>query len=143
MKYKFVKYFLFEWNNPIGIENSPYLYRWRIDFYFFSIRLHKWICSDDLRAYHSHPVNFLIFILKEGYCDWRPVLKESKVFNAFSVNVLRRDTLHCVEIKSSPTYTLLFTWGSPHKWAFYDRITMKKKNRDKYFIENKHHVCDN
>lgn len=142
------KYFIFEWNNPIGVKGNPYMYRWRLDFYFFSIRLHKWICSDDLRAYHSHPVNIISFILWGSYYDWGPIKEYSDNKNrcrsfhqAPSINCIKRETIHNVEICQSPTWTLLFTWGAPQKWAFWDKITMKRKNRDKYFLENKHHIC--
>lgn len=59
------KYFVFEWKKKLG----DYAYRWRLDFFFFSVRIHKWICSDDMRAYHSHPINMFIIILWGKYLD--------------------------------------------------------------------------
>ena len=47
------------------------------------------------------------------------------------------------DVKHNPTWTILFTWGKPKHWAFWLKDSMKRKNRDKYFIEHGHHICDN
>lgn len=134
-----MKWFVFEWAKPLG----NYLIRWRLDFYWFSFRLHKWLCSDDQRAYHSHANNFLIIGLKGEYRDW-------SVYPAFSVRnykapfirYFKRNYKHSIEIEQSPTWTFVITFGRPKHWDFYLKDTLKRKTRDKYFLEHGHHVCD-
>lgn len=135
-----MKWFVFEWARLLG----NYLIRWRLDFWFFSIRLHKWICSDDMRAYHDHPVNFLILILWGSYTDHYITNKETfeRTYKAPCLRLFKSDYRHFVEVLSKPTWTLLLTWGAPKKWAFWDKHSLKRKNRDKYFIEEGHHICD-
>lgn len=136
---------VFEWRKPLGVAGKPYAYRWRSDFYWFSFRIHKWICSDDERAYHSHPTNMYIYILKGSYVDVS-IDREGKVweepFLAGMTRVIRRNTRHFIHITKSPTWTLVFTWGAPEKWAFWDKFTLKRKNRDKYFKEHGNHICE-
>ena len=131
---------VFEWKKKLG----DYAYRWRIDFYSFSFRIHYWKCSDDMRAYHSHPVNMLIFILWVQYIDHyiNHNNEECKrTYKPLHFRIIKRDYRHCVEI-IKPSITLLFTWGIPKRWAFWLKGTLKRKNRDRYFIEHGHHVCD-
>jgi NDP-sugar pyrophosphorylase family protein len=99
-----------------------------------------------MRAYHSHPINMFIYILKGSYLDYSIDEKGNKRIQSFKAGqfrTIRRDHRHYIEVLDNPTWTLLFTWGSPKRWAFWDKLTLKKKTRDKYFIENGHHICDN
>lgn len=138
------KSIVYEWKKPLGVKDNPYAYRWRLDFYWFSFRIHKWLCSDDERAYHSHPVNMFIVLLKGGYVDEyinKDGKQEFKGYRAPCVRVIKRDYKHIVRIPWGITWTLLFTWGAPKRWAFWDKITGKKLNRDKYFLEKGNHIC--
>lgn len=134
-----------EWKKPLGDKNKPYAYRWRLDFYFFSFRIHKWLCSDDERAYHSHPVNMIIFIIKGEYID-HPMGETGEeygvVYKAPCVRYIPRDFKHYVHVWKVPTWTLLFTWGVPKRWSFWDVKNLKKYNRDKYFLEKGNHICE-
>jgi hypothetical protein len=134
-----------EWKKPLGDKNKPYAYRWRVDFYWFSFRIHKWICSDDERAYHSHPINMIILILSGWYNDVRLDKFNNRYTTAyypFSIHRIKRDTRHYVRIMKSPTWTILFTWGVPKRWYFWLRSNLKRKARDRYFIEHGNHICD-
>lgn len=131
---------ILEWAKPLGVKEKPYAYRWRLDFYYFSFRIHKWLCDDDTRAFHSHPVNMLSLILRGGYTD--TIKERSWQYWPWQFVFIPRDHAHYVENIISPTWTLLFTWGVPKRWAFWDKITGKRLNRDKYFLENKNHICD-
>ncbi len=136
---------IWEWNKPLGNKDKPYAYRWRLDFYWFSFRVHKWICSDDNRAYHSHPVNMLIFILRGAYDDVSPREDGGKrviLYSAFDIRYIKRDYKHFVRILKNPTWTFLITWGQPKRWAFWNKISLKKKNRDRYFLEHGHYICE-
>lgn len=135
---------VFEWNKDLG----GYARRWRIDFYFFSFRIHKWLCSDDKRAFHSHPTNMLIYVLKGSYIDEYINTDPLCVpvgfhyYKAGEFRIIKRDYKHIIHIMESPTWTLVFTWGAPKRWSFWLRDTFKKKNRNRYFIEHGHHICD-
>ncbi len=136
---------VFEWGKKLGDPNKPYAIRWRLDFYWFSFRVHKWLCSDDSRAYHSHPVNMLIFVLRGMYADhWLEEgnLPRVSVYVAGDVRIIRRNYRHWVQILEKSTWTFLITWGSPKRWAFWLKNSLKRKTRDKYFIEHGQHVCD-
>ena len=94
---KIGKYFVFEWNKPLCVDGKYFSYRWRLDFYLFSFRVHKWLCSDDKRAYHSHPNNIISFILKGRYFDHRLVNDTQKRIthiNRFNFNFIKRNTKH-------------------------------------------------
>lgn len=128
-----------EWKKPLGDENKPFAYRYRLDFYWFSFRLHQWLCSDDMRAFHSHPINMLVFIVSAIYRDH--TIDGTKLYGPGEFRVIKRDTKHFVDILR-PGWTILFTWGIPKRWSFWDKITLKKMNRDRYFLENKNHICN-
>lgn len=139
------KKIVWEWGKPLGTKDNIYAYRWRLDFYFFSFRIHKWLCSDDMRAYHSHPVNMIIFILFGVYVDHyldEEGNRRSKEYRSCDFRFIPRNFRHYVEVKTDYAWTILFTWGEPKRWGFWLKDTLKRKNRDKYFIEHGHHVCD-
>jgi hypothetical protein len=58
------------WNQPLGEPECPYAYRWVLNLGpLGSIRLHRWIRSDDKRAKHDHPADFVTLVLKGSYTD--------------------------------------------------------------------------
>ena len=144
---KIFKFLVFEWAKKLGDKEKPYAIRWRVDFYFFSFRIHKWLCSDDQRAYHSHPVNMFIWIIKGKYGDYSIDKSGKKTFFVYGKGCKRfrfitRDVRHYIFLHTTPTWTFLFTWGVPKKWAFWLKDSLKKKNRDRYFIEHGNHICE-
>lgn len=147
-----------EWCKPLmcnkpGLGLTPYAYRWRLDFYWFSFRIHKWLHSDDKAAYHSHPTNMVIFILWGKYDEYRMetgTVEEGPYTIRYKIErrapcfyTIRRDTRHFICLKKKKVWTLLFTFGKPMRWAFWDKLTLKRYSRDKWFIERGHHICDN
>lgn len=134
--------FVFEWNYPLGKPECPYAYRWRLDFYFFSFRIHKWLRSDDNRAYHNHPWHFITFPLARGYWDHRENAKPCWVQHR--PRFRRKRYRHWVQILEdfNPVWTFIITFGRPRRYSFFDVKTGKRKNRDKYFIEHGHPACD-
>src|SRR5947209_8627769 len=62
----------FLWRQPLGRPECPYAYRWVLPLGpLGSLRLHHWVASDDLRASHNHPSDFITIILKGGYHDYQ------------------------------------------------------------------------
>jgi hypothetical protein len=59
-----------KWREPLGKPECPYCYRWVLPLGpLGSLRLHHWLASDDLRAYHDHPSHFATLVLRGGYWD--------------------------------------------------------------------------
>jgi hypothetical protein len=136
--------FIAEWKFPLGKKECPYCYRWRLDFYWFSFRIHYWIGSDDSRAFHDHPINFITFVLWGHYIDVRPHPDWDGLADfvgTFNIRFRRRGYRHMVLCVKKPTITLLFTWGKPKRYSFY-LPDGKRMTRDKYFHEMGHHPCN-
>lgn len=127
----------FTWNEKLGLPECPYLIRWCLNFGIFSIRLHKWLSSDDQRYYHNHAWWFITFILSGSYLDITENGEELLTFGA--IRFRKAEHSHKVKILKSPTWTILLTGPSVNKWGFIVNGKFKKSN--KYFFENGHHPC--
>lgn len=61
---------LLTWKEPLGRPECPYMVRWVLNLGpLGSIRLHHWWRSDDRRAKHDHPADFVTLVLKGSYDD--------------------------------------------------------------------------
>ncbi len=140
----FLRKTVLEWNKPLGRPECPYAYRFRIDFYWFSFRLHYWVGDDDSRAYHDHPINFITLIIWGGYLDIHPRNGKSyaRIMGIGSMNLIRRHYQHYVKLIRKPTISLLFTWGKPEKYGFYNTETGRRTGRDWYFKKYGRAPCD-
>lgn len=123
---------------PIGLPECPYSYRWKISFGFFSIRLHKWIKSDDDRVFHDHPYWFITLVLRGGYKDISP--KGTDFLSLGSIRYRPAEHQHTVQLTKSPTYTLLLAGRPSRRWGFW--VDGKIVKRDRYFAVWGHHACD-
>jgi hypothetical protein len=101
----------------LGLPWCPYLYRWMVIFFGYSIRLHHWIRSDDDRFYHDHSCDFISIVLKGSYTNCTPDGK-FKV-SAPSVWMGRALGRHYLNIPRSGAWTLLICGRPYHKWGFY------------------------
>lgn len=131
------------WNQPLGNRECPYAYRWILDFYFFSIRLHRWITSDDLRYFHDHPCGFFTLVLWGSYTDISPNGEDKLTIGSWRY----REALykHSVKVDKKGCITLL-VFGKPFReWGFYapkksGKIIWQKAKR--YFLSFGHHPCE-
>lgn len=57
------------WGQRLGESECPYIRRWVLEVFGYSIRLHHWYRSDDKRAPHDHPYWLLTVVLKGNYDD--------------------------------------------------------------------------
>ena len=73
---KFGKWFQIRWAEKLGNPDDPYLIRWTIIIFGFSIRLHHWLKSDDDRYFHDHAANFISIVLKGKYSNMVPFIKD-------------------------------------------------------------------
>jgi hypothetical protein len=60
----FSKWFQIRWKEDLGKPECPYLIRYTLIIFGFSIRLHHWIRSDASTIYmHDHACNFISIML--------------------------------------------------------------------------------
>lgn len=151
----------FIWKQPLGREECPYAYRWVLWLgRFGSIRLHKWLRSDDKRAKHDHPSDFLTLVLWGGYTDLgrknecktcnlkQPTCKDCHFEEHLTRGNIRRrsaEHVHTVDVDAGGCWTLLYFWPERRTWGFWiagknGRIKFKAARR--YFASAGHHPCD-
>jgi hypothetical protein len=128
---KFIK-----WNQKLGKPECPYVHRWCINFWLFSIRIHHFLRSDDNRALHDHPFWFITLILKGCYDD----ISDKRTITLKCGNIAFRRAIHRHTVKTSGVWTLLITGREKRVWGFWPNG--KFKRREKYFKKYGHHPCD-
>lgn len=128
------------WNEPLGLEECPYLYRWAIILGLFSIRLHRWVASDDQRHFHDHPWWFVAIVLKGGYTDISPS-GEDKV-RAGSIRYRPALHKHTVKVNPGGCWSLLITGKKTRHWGFWIDGRDKMMRPLRYFSRYKHHPCE-
>lgn len=137
MKHKKPFKFGIRWKEPLGMPYCPYMYRWVFNFKLFSIRIHHWIRSDDKRAFHSHPWNFITFVIKGSYIDVTPEGKETLKFG--SIRYRKNHHMHYVDVPKTGCWSILLTGNPNFKWGFL--VNNKFIRKDKYFKKYGHPPC--
>lgn len=134
----------FLWKQPQGEKTCPYLYRWVIDFgRFGSIRLHHWIRSDDKRAKHDHPSDFLTLVLKGTYTDL--AVDRNEEMRPGSIRRRSAEHIHTVDVHPGGCWTLLYFWPQRRLWGFWASIKgrpMRWYRSARWFDLAGHHPCD-
>lgn len=130
----------FKWREPLGNADCPYVYRWLADFGLFSIRVHQWKRSDDLRHLHDHPWWYITFIVKGHYIEF---LENDKVDFVNRFNMRFRPATHKHSVSIDPSkgcWSVLLTGPEKREWGFWVNGRFRKRN--KYFFEKGHHPCE-
>lgn len=105
----------------------------------FAARIHQILRSDDARAFHDHPWNYVTIILRNGYWEVRPVFDKSGLFvgetrkwyGPGSVLWRPAKSWHRLEIPSgSDAWTLFITGSWVQKWGFMVEPRYKVKHED-------------
>lgn len=133
--------FQIRWNDKVGRKECPYLTRYTLTLFNYSIRLHYWTASDDQRHLHDHPWWMLIFCLWGSYWD----IQENDVRELVSpgtVHYRKAEHKHTVELISKPTITLLLTGPKTRNWGFWVPGRDKILRPLRYFKRYGHHQCD-
>ena len=116
--YKQFKPFQIRWAERMGANKErPYLIRWTLIFFNYSIRLHHWLGSDEDRAFHDHPWNFISILLKGSYANVTPSGR-TEVSAPFAW-CSRATDRHYLDIPKSGAWTILLCGRPYHKWEFY------------------------
>jgi len=143
-----VKNFQIRWKEPLGEPNCPYMVRWVLILFGYSIRLHHWIRSDDKRFFHDHPWNFLTIILKGSYTDVSPSLDLFLELQEPIKEILKRGDFkfrkaehkHYVVVPPDGCWTLLFCGKYRRKWGFWIKVNQFFRPL-RYFNKYGHPPC--
>jgi hypothetical protein len=135
----FGRIFQIRWKEKLGRPECPYLYRWTLIFFGFSIRLHHWIRSDDKRFFHDHPSNFISIILRGSYTNVTPNGRNE--VKAGSMWIAKAKDRHYLDIPKGGAWTLILCGRPYHKWGFW--IEENRKFRPlRYFHKYGIPPCD-
>jgi hypothetical protein len=113
----FGKIFQIRWAERLGYSECPYLIRWTLVLFGFSIRLHHWIKSDDRRFFHDHSCDLLSVIIRGHYKNVTP----NGTFEAttWKPRRMKATDLHYLDIPKEGAWTVIFCGRPYHKWGFY------------------------
>lgn len=128
----------FWFHDRVGDPSCPYLERWVFDARWFSIRLHRWLGSDDQRYPHDHGWSYLTFVFWGAYEDKSP--SETVILRAPALAWRPAEHQHMVRLIKRPTWTLMLTGPERRQWGFWVKGRFRKRNR--YFYDHGHHPCD-
>ena len=123
----FGHYFQIRWKEALGRPECPYLYRWTLIIFGYSIRLHHWIRSDDNRYFHDHSSDLISMIIKGNYYNVTPLDPEHPDVNhakktfceAWKPWKAQATAKHYLEIPKAGAWTILLEGRAYHKWRFY------------------------
>lgn len=132
-----IKRFQLRVKEPLGRKECPYAYRWTLNFWLFSIRVHQWIRSDDKRYFHDHPWHFITLVLKGGYTDVS--LSGRDVLSAGNIRFRHALHQHYVEVPPGGAWTILLTSMPVRNWGFWVKGRLKRPLR--YFGKFGHPPC--
>ena len=114
---KFGGWFQIRWKEKLGYKDHPYLFRWTLILFGYSIRLHHWIKSDDRRFFHDHSCDLISIIIKGKYKNVTPGgTFEATAWKPRRMNALQR---HYLDIPKEGAWTIILCGRPYHKWGFY------------------------
>ncbi len=142
------------WGQDLVDPAQPYLTRWVLDFGRFSIRLHHWHASDDLRAPHDHAWNFISILLAGSMLDRTPGSSGGYTGEPptdtprrwLRLDRFKAEHRHSVVVGPKGAWTLLLTGPIRREWGFWvPRLggklqgLVRFRHRNKYFHTFGHH----
>jgi hypothetical protein len=131
----FNKIFQIRWKEKLGYPHCPYLYRWTLILFGYSIRIHHWIKSDDRRYFHDHACDLISIILKGQYLNVMP--ERTIVAKAWRPRFMRAEQRHYLDIPKEGAWTLLLCGRPRQKWGFFvprkNDGVVRKMSPFKYF----------
>jgi len=133
-----IRKFDIRWNEPLGRPECPYMRRYILNLWLFSVRLHIWYRSDDKRHMHNHAFSFLLFVLKGSYTD----VQEGGIDKLTTGSIRWRHAahMHYVGNPKPGTVTLLFCGPRVRKWGF--KVGSRIMRPLRYFSRYGHPACD-
>jgi hypothetical protein len=119
---QFGKWFQIRWAEKLGYPECPYLVRWTLILFGYSIRLHHWLRSDDNRYYHDHSCDLISIIIKGRYYNVMPDKDGKPVHHlatAWKPRRMKAIDRHWLSIPYGGAWTILLCSRPYHKWGFY------------------------
>jgi hypothetical protein len=101
----------------LGLPESPYLYRWTLILFGYSIRLHHWIKSDDRRFFHDHSCDLISIIIKGAYKNVTP--EGSFDVKPWRPRFMKATQRHYLDIPKEGAWTIILCGRPYKKWGFY------------------------
>ena len=139
MTKRFNNLFQIRWKEKLGKPECPYLIRYTLILFGFSIRLHHWVRSDASTVYfHDHSCDFVSFVLK-GYYNNVTENGTTEV-KAGSFWFSKAQKKHYLKIPECGAWTLLICSRPYHKWGFY--VNGHKWRPKRFFSKFSHNPCD-
>jgi hypothetical protein len=114
---KFGKTFQIRWKEALGLPECPYLYRWTLVLFGYSIRLHHWIKSDDRRFFHDHSCDIISMIIKGHYTNCNRNGKFE--VKPWQPRIMYAEQRHYLDIPEGGAWTIILCGRPYHKWGFY------------------------
>jgi hypothetical protein len=105
-------------------QNELIFRRWGIQTKYIKFYIHKLYQSDKDLHPHSHPWNYITFILKGSYAEQYTTLKNNnlinkiKFLNRFNINYHKREDYHKITLLEKPTTTFLIAIGKNKDWGY-------------------------
>jgi hypothetical protein len=127
-----------KWAERLGLDDCPYLIRWRLETPLGSLRVHHWLGPDDDRAFHDHPWWFLTLVVRGDYED-RSTGGADRL-HAGSVRFRRALHRHTVVPGPGGAWTVMVTGKRTRAWGFW--LDGKFRKANKWFLAYGHHPCD-
>jgi hypothetical protein len=121
-KHLFGKIFQIRLKEALGRPECPYLFRWSLIIFGFTIRLHHWIKSDDRRFFHDHSCDLISIIIKGWYYNVIPDENGNPVKHlaqAWKPRRMKAEQRHYLDIPKGGAWTILLCSRPYHKWGFY------------------------
>jgi hypothetical protein len=111
------RFFRARWREEFPCQSGVYLRRWYFETPLFSIRLHHWLHSDDVRHLHDHTWGFVTFVLRGGYRDLTASGYEEMPAGKFAYRPANHR--HAVVVNSGGCWTVLLTGPRTRMWGFW------------------------
>jgi hypothetical protein len=113
---------LFHCKVIVNCDRDPFLYRWfviRTD--RLALFVHQFVRSDEDRALHDHPWNFIVIPIWRGYIEHNDK-GSRRVWPIISARFRKAEYRHRVElIGGKSAWSLFFRFKSYREWGFWPK----------------------
>lgn len=82
---------------------------------WFAIMVHWIMKPDPEQDLHNHPVNFIAFVLRGGYCELR---EDGNIYPRQVYNLVRHTTFHRITHVLPNTMSLAINGRAQHEWGY-------------------------
>ena len=132
------KKFEIRWAEPLGRPECPFVIRYVLTLFGYSIRLHYWLGSDDQRFFHDHAWDFISILLRGSYLEITP--NRSYLRKSGSIRLYRAQHKHKVLVVTKPCWTLVLS--KPHQRNFGYWVNNHLMRPLRYFSRYGIHPCE-